>query len=171
MFKHELTQLISVAKFYLAIADEIELSRSEQDMTIEQHSVSASASLTAESLTALDRYFAHLGSAAIRLATIHEIIAGNARVAWRHAYPKPCEPTPTEIQRGIDNGFEILFRDNIAHSQHPPVTIEKASAFREAVLGNMTAREVSSTLKTRCQKLEEEVRGYSETGSGFHFTL
>ena len=103
MNKRELTQLISVAKFYLDLAESIELSPSEKELTIQQNSETGSSSLKAIALNNTDQFFAHVGSASARIATAHEILAGTVSAAWKDAYPS-LEVTDDNIKRARNNG-------------------------------------------------------------------
>lgn len=150
MNKRELTQLISVAKFYLDLAESLKLSPSEKKVTILQNSETASNLLQAVPLTKIDEFFAHVGSASTRLSTAHEILAGSVRGAWNEVYPcPPFEVTEFNINRARNNGLEILLRDNIAHSEEPEDRAKKKAAFRKAALSEMNPETILPTIKNR----------------------
>jgi len=166
MNKREITQLISVAKFYLDLAESIKLSPSEKQLTIQQNSERASSSLKTIALNNIDQFFAHVGSASVRLATVHEILAGNVTKAWKDAYPS-LEVTDDNIKAARNNGLEILLRDNIAHSEAPEGNAKKKATFRKAALSNMNPDMILSTMKNRYGLIAQQIDAVDRPASGY----
>lgn len=113
MFDRELTQLISIAKYYLDASDSLPVPDQELATTVSANSASWSADRLPHLLSPLDTYSAHLASCATRLATIHEILVGGTTQAWADAYPNDANLTDDNVRLATTQALEILLRDNV----------------------------------------------------------
>src|SRR6266508_3707038 len=86
MYDRELTQLISTAQYYLDAAESLHVPDHELERTVSADSDRWSADRLPHPLSPLDIYSAHLASSATRLATIQEILVGDAKEARACAY-------------------------------------------------------------------------------------
>ena len=163
--KRELTQLISVAKFYLDLAESIDLSATEKELTIQANSETASSSLKATDLNNIDQFFAHIGSASVRMATAHEILAGSVSAAWKDAYPS-SGVTDHNIQSARCNGLEILLRDNIAHCEEAADKAKDRAAFRKAALSDMTPEMILSAMTNRYRLIGQQIAAQGHPAGG-----
>ena len=151
MFDRELTQLISIAKYYLDAAEALDVPVEKLASTVTADSALWRADRQPHLLSALDTFSAHLASCAARLATIHEILVGGTKQAWAAAYPNDHNVTSATEQ-----ALEILLRDNVAHDEEP-ATSRKRADFRQTALAPLTFQEMHDRLKTRYQHLAAEM--------------
>ena len=155
MSDRELTQLISVAKYYLDAADSLAVPDHELASTVSADSATWSTDRLPRPLSPLDAYSAHLASCATRLATIHEILAGDFKRAWAAAYPNNADPTDANVRLAITQALEILLRDNVGHAEDPP-GFRKAT-FRKAALAQLSFKKIRGCLQTRYQTLADKM--------------
>jgi len=87
MYDRELTQLISAAQYYLDAAESLQVPGAELARTVSADSDQWPADRVPHDLSPLDTYSAHLASCAMRLATIREILVGDARKRERSHMP------------------------------------------------------------------------------------
>ena len=161
MYDRELTQLISVAAYYLVAAESLKLPVRDLASTVTADSDRWPADRTPHPLSAIDIYSARLASAAIRLATIQEILVGDARKARASAYTNAKDLTSNNLRSATTRAIVILLRDNVGHAEHDSEGGKRA-AFRRAALAQLTFAELARKLRCRHQTLAEQVRGYHD---------
>jgi hypothetical protein len=105
-------------------------------------------------LSPLDVYSAHLASCAIRLATIQEILVGDAKKARACAYANTENLTSDNLKSATARALEILLRDNVGHAEHDSEG-DKRADFRRAALAQLTFKEMGRQLRRRYQALVE----------------
>ena len=152
MYDRELTQLISTAQYYLDAADSLHLPDHELDRTVSSDSNCWSDDRLPRALSRLDIYSAHLASCATRLATIQEILVGDAKKARAAAYSNAEVLTSNNLCSAIARALEILLRDNVGHAEHDAQS-DKRAAFRRAALAQLTFREMGRQLRHRYETL------------------
>ena len=81
MYDRELTQLISAVQFCLGAAESLRLPDDQLAHTAGADSDQWPSDRVPHDLSPLDTYSAHLASCAMRLATIQEILVGDAKKA------------------------------------------------------------------------------------------
>ena len=155
MYDRELTQLISTAQYYLDAAESFHLPDHELARTVSTDSDRWPADRLPHALTLLDIYSAHLASCATRLATIQEILIGDAKRARACAYTNTANLTSDNLSLATRLALEILLRDNVGHAEHDAEG-DKRAAFRRAALAQLTFKEMGRQLRQRYQTLAEE---------------
>ncbi|MCX5734991.1 MAG: hypothetical protein NTW68_11785 [candidate division NC10 bacterium] len=166
----ELTQLISTAYFYLDLAERSRrrLSPSELDTSIQQHATNSSSSLCPIPLSEIDEYFAHIGSAAVRLATLYEFLCSDCRKQGMGIYPKKKKDeqiTDDEIKRGIEEGIEVLLRDNVGHDEIGEEKDGIKPKFRDLALQKLTPSQISPRIQKRYADLAKRVAQHRPSSS------
>lgn len=165
MCDRELTQLISIAKHYLEAAETLSLSHEDLTRTVSSNSKAWAADRRPHPLPPLDCYSAHLASCAVRLATIHEILIGDTKEIWKVAYPYDATITDQNVSQAITNAFEILLRDNVAHSEAPEAKYGKRPIFRKNALTSITFDDMYKHLRSRYENLSDKLRAQNVTSA------
>ena len=161
MYDRELTQLISVAQYYLDAAESLQVQHHELVSTVSADSARWAADRLPHALSPLDIYSAHLASSAIRLATIQEILVGDPRKARASAYKNAEDLTSNNLRSATTRAIEILLRDNVGHAEYDPEG-DKRAAFRRAALARLTFAELARGLRSRYQTLVGQLREYRD---------
>jgi len=158
MYDRELTQLISAAQYYLDAAESLQVPGAELARTVSADSDQWPADRVPHDLSPLDTYSAHLASCAMRLATIREILVGDAKKARAFAYANIENLGSDNLKSATTRALEILLRDNVGHAEHDSDGDERAS-FRRAALGQLTYRQMGRQLRRRYEMLADILRG------------
>ena len=161
MCDRELTQLISAAQYYLGAAESLQVPDHELAGAVSADSNRWSTDRRPRALSSLDIYSAHLASCAIRLATIQEILVGDARKARASAYTNAGDLSGENLRSATTRAIEILLRDNVGHAEYDPEG-DKRAAFRRAALAQLTFAELAHELRRRYQTLAEQLRGFHD---------
>ena len=140
MCDRELTQLISAAQYYLDAAESLQVPDHELARAVSADSNRWSTDRRPRALSSLDIYSAHLASSAIRLATIQEILVGDARKARASAYTNAGDLSGENLRSVTTRAIEILLRDNVVM---PSTTPKETSEPRLAGLHWLSSRSLS----------------------------
>jgi hypothetical protein len=158
LYDRELTQLISAAQYYLEAAESLQVPDDELARTVRADSDQWPADRVPHDLSPLDTYSAHLASCAMRLATIQEILVGDAKTARACAYANTENLGADNLKSAATRALEILLRDNVGHAEHDAEGDKRAS-FRRAALAQLTFKEMGRQLRRRYETLVEILRG------------
>ena len=94
----------------------------------------------------------------MRLATIQEILVGDAKKARACAYANTENLEADSLKSAATRALEILLRDNVGHAEHDAEGDKRAS-FRRAALAQLTFKEMGRQLRRRYETLVEILRG------------
>jgi hypothetical protein len=159
----EVYQLMTIANFYLGLAEDsfTSLSPSELHTSIGKNAERPYGLWNLHTQSPLDRFFAHIGSAAVRLATAREFYAENAHSnAYDGMNP---QPTKEQIEKARQEDLELFLRDNIGHRERDTRAKAKAPK-RKAVLNDLTPLVVFPLLKGRFNKIKRELESRGRIG-------
>lgn len=156
---------MAVANHYLAQAAAIVREHSDLDsMTVGE----ATRRHRRQSLSPGEVAFAHLGSAAVRLATLCEITgrrhtenyrqkfydrSGNRKGGW------PASKTRAAMVSQPRKHLHLLLRDHIAHMESGPANTKHMASDRAAVLKTTTLATCSDALRTIARSLNTTMSG------------
>ena len=157
MCDRESTQLLSLARCYLQLANEGLKRAKDKDMTAEQVAKRTRKYITARPIDAENEVFGHLASAAIRLATIAEKypdlkLGKDYRKYVKGQRKKAIQESKGEISGNLSEYIHILLRDNTGHIEDgsrieaevrkeviPEISLSTAYSAVEKLLGQIEA--------------------------------